>query len=66
MPLKPRLRATLKHVSGSKAHVAFMLGARGGAAPLPDPVALRVIPDGAGYALLRLDEAGASILARRA
>jgi hypothetical protein len=60
MPLKPRLRATLKHVSGSKEHVSMMVG-RGGVAPLPDPVALRIIPDGAGYAMLRLDKADTSI-----
>jgi len=47
-------------VSGSKEHVAFMIG-RSGIAPLPDPVALRLIPDGAGYALLRLDRASTSI-----
>jgi hypothetical protein len=47
-------------VSGSKEHVAFMLG-RSGMAPLPDPVALRILPDGAGFALLRLDKADASI-----
>ena len=53
-------RAELKHVSGSKEHVAFMLG-RSGLAALPDPVAMRILPDGAGFALLQLDEAGASI-----
>jgi hypothetical protein len=40
--------------------MAFMIG-RQGIAPLPDPVALRLIPDGAGYALLRLDKASTSI-----
>jgi hypothetical protein len=53
-------RAALKHVSGSKAHVSMMIG-KGGIAPLPDPVALRILADGAGYALLRLDKAGTSI-----
>lgn len=38
----------------------MMIG-RGGVAPLPDPVALRIIPDGAGYSMLRLDKAGTSI-----
>ncbi|CAN5925626.1 hypothetical protein BH11MYX4_BH11MYX4_31990 [soil metagenome] len=47
-------------MSGSKEHVAFMLG-RSGMAPLPDPVALRILPDGAGFALLRLDKASTSI-----
>ena len=37
-----------------------MLG-RAGMAPLPDPVALRILPDGAGFALLRLDRALTSI-----
>ena len=54
------LRADLKHVSGSKTHVAMMIG-KGGIAPLPDPVALRILADGAGYALMRLDKFGASI-----
>lgn len=38
-----------------------MMVGRGGIAPLPDPVALRILPDGAGYSLLRLDKAGTSI-----
>jgi hypothetical protein len=50
----------LKHVSGSKAHVSMMVG-KGGIAPLPDPVALRILADGAGYSMLRLDKAGTSI-----
>jgi hypothetical protein len=50
----------LKHVSGSKAHVSMMVG-KGGLAPLPDPVALRILSDGAGYSMLRLDKAGTSI-----
>lgn len=37
-----------------------MLG-RSGMAPLPDPVAMRILPDGAGFALMQLDKAGASI-----
>jgi hypothetical protein len=48
------------HVSGSKEHLSMMVG-RGGLAPLPDPVALRILPDGAGYSMLRLDAAGTSI-----
>jgi hypothetical protein len=58
--MRLRLRADLKHVSGSKAHVSMMIG-KGGIAPLPDPVALRILADGAGYALLRLDKANTSI-----
>ena len=54
------LRAELKHVSGSKDHVSMMIG-RGGVAPLPDPVALRILRDGAGFSMLRLDKAAASI-----
>jgi hypothetical protein len=38
----------------------MMIG-KGGIAPLPDPVALRILADGAGYSMLRLDKAGASI-----
>lgn len=38
-----------------------MMVGRGGVAPLPDPVALRIIPDGAGFSMLRLDKAGTSI-----
>lgn len=53
-------RADLKHVSGSVAHVSMMIG-KGGLAPLPDPVALRILADGAGYSMLRLDKAGTSI-----
>lgn len=34
---------------------------RGGVAPLPDPIALRLLADGAGYAMLRLDRSGSSI-----
>ena len=53
-------RARLKHVSGDKAHVSMMVG-RGGAASLPDPVALRILEDGAGYSMLRLDESGVTV-----
>jgi uncharacterized protein YqfA (UPF0365 family) len=53
-------RAVLAHVTGSRDHVSLMVG-RGGVAPLPDPVALRIIADGAGYAMLRLDKADTSI-----
>ncbi len=38
----------------------MMIG-KGGIAPLPDPVALRILADGAGYSMLRLDKAGTSI-----
>ncbi len=38
----------------------MMIG-KGGLAPLPDPVALRILADGAGYSMLRLDKAGTSI-----
>lgn len=34
---------------------------RQGVAPLPDPVALRILADGAGFSMLRLDKAGTSI-----
>ncbi len=34
---------------------------RGGLADLPDPVALRVVADGAGFTLLRLDASGVSL-----
>lgn len=54
------LEAELKHVSGSRDHVAFMVG-KGGIARLPDPVALRILSDGAGFALCRLDAARTSI-----
>lgn len=55
-----KLRAAIKHVTGSKRRVAVMVG-RGGIGAVPDPVALRVIPDGAGYSLMRLDASGASV-----
>ncbi len=54
-----RLRATIKHVTGSASHIAVMVG-RGGVATMPDPVALRILPDGAGFSLLRIDKGGAS------
>jgi hypothetical protein len=38
-----------------------MMVGKGGIAPLPDPVALRILADGAGYSMLRLDKAGTSI-----
>jgi len=53
-------RAPLRHVSGSRKHVSLMVG-RQGVAPLPDPVGLRILADGAGYSMLRLDKAGTSI-----
>ncbi|MBS2017593.1 MAG: hypothetical protein JST00_32235 [Deltaproteobacteria bacterium] len=55
-----RLRATLKHVSGDARNVSVMVG-RGGVAKMPDPVALRIVPDGAGYSLLRIDAGGMSV-----
>jgi hypothetical protein len=54
------LRAALKQVTGTKDRVDVMVG-RGGIARLPDPAALRIIKDGAGFALLRIDAFGASI-----
>ncbi len=54
------LRAALKQVTGSKARVDVMVG-RGGLAHLPDPAALRIVRDGSGVALLRLDAHGTSI-----
>lgn len=57
---KPSWRALLKHVSGSKEQVSVMVG-RGGVAPLPDPVALRLVADGDGCAMLRLDDSGTSL-----
>jgi len=38
-----------------------MMVGKGGLAPLPDPVALRILADGAGFSMLRLDKAGISI-----
>ena len=38
-----------------------MMVGKGGVAPLPDPVALRILADGAGYSMMRLDKAGTSI-----
>lgn len=38
----------------------MMIG-KGGIASLPDPVALRILADGAGFSMLRLDKAGTSI-----
>ncbi len=54
------LRASLKHVIGSKAQRSIVLG-RGGMADVPDPVALRIVPDGAGVTLLRVDASGVSV-----
>lgn len=56
-----RLRATIKHVSGDSRNLAVMVGSRRGFATLPDPVALRIIPDGAGFSLLRIDAGGVSV-----
>lgn len=54
------LYAELKEVVGSTARRSVMVG-RGGMADVPDPVALRIVPDGAGVALLRLDGSGISV-----
>lgn len=54
------MRAVLEGVVGSTARRSVMVG-RGGMADLPDPVALRIVPDGAGVALLRLDADGLSV-----
>lgn len=54
------MRADLKHVVGSKSHVSVMVG-KGGIATMPEPVALRVVRDGAGFSLIRIDKHGASI-----
>lgn len=37
-----------------------MIG-KGGMATMPEPVALRLVRDGAGFSLLRIDKYGASI-----
>jgi hypothetical protein len=55
------LVAQLKHVTGSARHAALMVG-RGGVVALPDPSSLRILRDGAGYALQRLDAAGVSVV----
>ncbi len=54
------LRADLKHVVGSKDRVSLVVG-RGGAARAPDPVSLRILRDGAGFSLLRLDGSGTTV-----
>lgn len=54
------MRATLQHVIGSTAQRSVMVG-RGGMADVPDPVALRIVKDGAGVSLLRVDSAGVSV-----
>jgi hypothetical protein len=54
------LRADLKHVCGSTVRVSVMVG-RGGVARMPEPVAVRILRDGAGFSLLRLDKSGASV-----
>lgn len=54
------LRARLKHVVGSKERVSLVVG-RGGATRAPDPVSLRVLRDGAGFSLLRLDESATTV-----
>lgn len=54
------LRADLEHVVGDKSRVSVMVG-KGGMATMPEPVALRVVRDGAGFSLLRIDKHGASV-----
>lgn len=53
------LRADLEHVVGDKSRVSVMVG-KGGMATMPEPVALRIVSDGAGFSLLRIDKHGAS------
>lgn len=60
LPADAMLRATLKHVIGSKDRRSLVVG-RGGMADAPDPVALRMVPDGAGITLLRVDAHGVSV-----
>lgn len=54
------MRAKLKQVTGSRRHLDVLVG-RYGAAAMPDPVALRIVRDGAGVSLLRLDAHGVTI-----
>jgi hypothetical protein len=54
------VRAKLKQVSGSRRHLDVLVG-RYGASAMPDPVSLRVVRDGAGFSLLRLDAHGVTI-----
>lgn len=54
------LRADLKHVVGSKDRVSLMVG-RGGVARMPEPVSLRILRDGAGFSLLRLDQSATTV-----
>jgi hypothetical protein len=54
------LRADLEHVVGSKSRMSVMVG-KGGMATMPEPVALRIVRDGAGFSLLRIDKHGASV-----
>jgi hypothetical protein len=54
------MRAVLREIVGSKARRSVMVG-RGGITDLPDPVALRLVPDGAGFALIRVDTSGVSV-----
>lgn len=54
------LRSPLPHVSGSRAARSVVIG-RGGLAEQPDPTSLRIVRDGAGYTLLRLDGHGVSV-----
>lgn len=53
------LRADLEHVVGDKRRVSVMVG-KGGIATMPEPVAVRIVQDGAGFSLLRIDKHGAS------
>jgi hypothetical protein len=54
------LRADLEHVVGDKSRLSVMVG-KGGMATMPEPVALRIVNDGAGFSLLRIDKHGASV-----
>lgn len=54
------LRADLDHVVGSKSRMSVMVG-KGGLATMPEPIALRIVRDGAGFSLLRIDKHGASV-----
>lgn len=57
---RSRLRADLPHVSGSRRERSVVVG-RGGIGDQPDPTSLRIVRDGAGFTLLRLDAHGVSV-----
>jgi hypothetical protein len=54
------LKADLEHVVGSKSRMSVMVG-KGGIATMPEPATLRIVRDGAGFSLLRIDKHGASV-----